>query len=107
MIHGPHVASHVGESGGRARGLAELHCVDHYTNRTRGIVLGADATPRGQHVVKLTRHQCSIRHLHEEITRNHRCESIGERVDLTLTWLDQRGPFKIEGPMYQRLRAAA
>jgi transposase len=46
-------------------------------------------------------------HMHEQITRNHRCESIEELVDLTLTWLEQRGPFKIEGHMYQRLRMAA
>ena len=46
-------------------------------------------------------------HLHEEITRNHRCAEIGELLDLTLAWLDERGPFKIEGHMYERLRAAA
>ena len=46
-------------------------------------------------------------HLHEEITRNHRCAEIGELLDLTLAWLDERGPFKIEGRMYERLRAAA
>jgi transposase len=46
-------------------------------------------------------------HLHEEITRNHRCGDIGELVDLTLAWLDERGPFKIEGRMYERLKAAA
>jgi putative transposase len=46
-------------------------------------------------------------HLHEEVTRNHRCAEIGELLDLTLAWLDERGPFKIEGRMYQRLGAAA
>ena len=46
-------------------------------------------------------------HLHEEITRNHRCAEIGEPVELTFAWLDERGPFKIEGSMYERLRAAA
>jgi len=46
-------------------------------------------------------------HLHEEITRNHRCAEIGELVDLTFAWLDERGPFKVEGRMYERLRAAA
>jgi transposase len=46
-------------------------------------------------------------HLHEEITRNHRCAEIAELVDLTFAWLDERGPFKIEGRMYERLRAAA
>ena len=43
-------------------------------------------------------------HLHEEITRNHRCESMEELVKLTLAWLEERGPFGIEGRMYQRLR---
>jgi putative transposase len=46
-------------------------------------------------------------HLHEEVTRNHRCADIGELLDLTLLWLDDRGPFKIQGRMYERLRAAA
>ena len=46
-------------------------------------------------------------HLHEEITRNHQCRSIEELVKLTLAWLDERGAFKIEGAMYDRLKAAA
>ena len=43
-------------------------------------------------------------HLHEEITRNHRCADIEELVSLTLDWLDERGAFKIEGRMYERLQ---
>ena len=46
-------------------------------------------------------------HLHEQVTRNHRCASIEELVKLTMAWLDERGAFKIEGAMYDRLRAAA
>jgi transposase len=46
-------------------------------------------------------------HLHEQITRNHHCQCIEELIDLTLAWLDERGAFKIEGRMYERLRAAA
>ena len=46
-------------------------------------------------------------HLHEEVTRNHRCGDIDELVKLTMAWLDERGPFKIEGRMYERLKAAA
>jgi transposase len=46
-------------------------------------------------------------HLHEQIIRNHRCRSIEELVKLTMAWLDERGSFKIEGPMYERLKAAA
>ena len=46
-------------------------------------------------------------HLHEQITRNHHCQCIGELLDLTMAWLDEHGAFKIEGAMYQRLKAAA
>lgn len=46
-------------------------------------------------------------HLREEITRNHQCDTIEELVDLTLEWLERRNRFKIEGPMYERLKAAA
>jgi putative transposase len=46
-------------------------------------------------------------HLHEEVTRNHRCQSIGELVDLALQWLEERGPFQIEGHLYENLRKAA
>lgn len=46
-------------------------------------------------------------HLREQVTRNHRCQSIGELVKLTLAWLEEHGRFKIEGGMYQRLKAKA
>ena len=46
-------------------------------------------------------------HLHEQITRNHCCHDIEELVKLTMAWLDERGAFKIEGSMYERLRKVA
>ena len=46
-------------------------------------------------------------HLHEQVTRNHRCASIEELVKLTMAWLDEHGRFQIEGRMYERLKAAA
>lgn len=46
-------------------------------------------------------------HLHEQVTRNHRCQSIEELLQLTMGWLEQRGAFKIEGSMYERLRDPA
>jgi transposase len=48
-------------------------------------------------------------HLREQVTRNHRCRTIGELTDLTLAWIEQhdRGRFKIEGAMYERLKKAA
>ena len=45
-------------------------------------------------------------HLHEQITRNHRCACIEELADLTMLWLDEHGAFKIEGAMYERLKKA-
>ena len=46
-------------------------------------------------------------HLREQVTRNHRCQTIDELVKLTLAWLDDHGRFKIEGGMYQRLKNKA
>jgi len=38
--------------------------------------------------------------LHEEITRNHRCRSIGELLELVFAWLEQREPFGVEDQVY-------
>lgn len=46
-------------------------------------------------------------HLHEQITRNHQCQCMQELIQLTMAWLEERGAFRIEGAMYERLRAAA
>ena len=45
-------------------------------------------------------------HLHEEITRNHRCQSIDELMDLVFAWLDSRAPFEVERHVYESKRAA-
>ena len=45
-------------------------------------------------------------HLHEEITRNHRCGSLDELLDLVFDWLEQRRPFLVEDQTY-RLKPAA
>src|SRR3954466_3806060 len=45
-------------------------------------------------------------HLHEEITRNHRCQAMQELLDLTFAWLKSRNPLQVEGSVY-RLKAAA
>ena len=44
-------------------------------------------------------------HLHEDITRNHRCETVDELLILIFNWLEDRRPFKVEDNAYQR-RAA-
>jgi putative transposase len=45
-------------------------------------------------------------HLHEEVTRNHRCFDIGELVQLVMRWLEEGNPFRIEGHVYDLLKAA-
>jgi putative transposase len=35
--------------------------------------------------------------LHDQITRNHQCQSMEELLELTFTWLGARNPFKVEG----------
>src|SRR5215210_1097382 len=41
-------------------------------------------------------------HLHEAVTRNHRCKSMQELLDLTFAWLAGRNPFKVEGSVYPK-----
>ena len=40
-------------------------------------------------------------HLREEITRNHRCRTIAELVDLVFRWLEGRERFVVEDKIYQ------
>lgn len=44
--------------------------------------------------------------LHEAVTRNHRCQSMQELLDLTFAWLGGRNPFQVEGSVYPKARAA-
>ena len=46
-------------------------------------------------------------HLHEEITRNHRCKNIEELLDLVFAWLDAGSCFQIETSIYDSKRAVA
>ena len=39
--------------------------------------------------------------LHEQITRNHQCQSLEELVDLVLAWLTDRKHFKVEDAAYR------
>jgi transposase len=45
-------------------------------------------------------------HLHEEITRNHRCQTMDELLDLVFDWLQHRRPFEVERHAYLRSQAA-
>jgi transposase len=41
-------------------------------------------------------------HLHEEVTRNHRCRTLEELLDFVFAWLEDRNPFQIEGSVYPK-----
>jgi len=45
-------------------------------------------------------------HLHEEITRNHRCHSIEELLELTFDWFGYKDTFEIETSVYPKKIAA-
>jgi transposase len=45
-------------------------------------------------------------HLHEEITRCHRCQSLEELLDLGFAWLQKRAPFVVEDAVYALPQAA-
>lgn len=45
-------------------------------------------------------------HLHEEITRNHRCPDMEDLLDLVFAWLYDRAPFAIEGSVYPKPQKA-
>lgn len=45
-------------------------------------------------------------HLHEEITRCHRCQSLEELLDLVFAWLQKRTPFVVEDAVYALPQAA-
>jgi transposase len=45
-------------------------------------------------------------HLHEQITRNHRCRSIDELVTLVFDWFGYKDTFEIETHLYPKVLAA-
>jgi transposase len=45
-------------------------------------------------------------HLHDEVTRNHHCFDIQQLVRLVMQWLEEKAPFRIEGHVYDMLKAA-
>ena len=45
-------------------------------------------------------------HLHEELTRCHRCQSMEDLLDLVFAWLQKRTPFVVEREVYALPQAA-
>jgi transposase len=45
-------------------------------------------------------------HLHEAITRNHRCKDPKEVLEKVFAWLGEENPFEIEGSVYPKAKAA-
>lgn len=44
--------------------------------------------------------------LHEHVTRNHRCKSLEELLEMVFDWLEERTPFTVEDSEYQVAKAA-
>ena len=38
--------------------------------------------------------------LHEAVTRNHRCKTMQERLDLTFDWFETRTHFRVQSGIY-------
>ncbi len=38
--------------------------------------------------------------LHEAVTRNHRCQSMQELLDLTFDWFETRTHFRVQSAVY-------
>ena len=38
--------------------------------------------------------------LHEAVTRNHRCRTMDELLDLTFDWFEAHGPFRVRSEVY-------
>jgi transposase len=45
-------------------------------------------------------------HLHETITRNHRCKGLAELLERVFSWLERENPFQVEGSVYPKAKAA-
>jgi transposase len=45
-------------------------------------------------------------HLHDEITRNHHCQTLAQLLDLVFCWLEIGNPFEVEGSVYPEATAA-
>src|SRR6478735_7974645 len=75
----PTTAGRIG--GGRARGWTVLHYLPA-------------RSPRHDRIERVWWR------LHEQITRNHRCQSIEELVDLALAWLTDRKYYKVQDAAY-------
>ena len=40
--------------------------------------------------------------LHEAVTRNHRCQSMDELLDLTFDWFETRTHFRVRSAIYDK-----
>jgi putative transposase len=83
-----HTAKRVGEYLAQHKGRVVLHYLPAYAPETNPI-------------------ERVWWHLHEEVTRNHRCGSMDELLDLVRAWLGAGATFAIESKVYADLKLAA
>src|SRR5512144_562708 len=107
--------AHLDELRSRLRRYRKIHVMGDrakcHTSEAVAIYLGEHRDRIDLHLLPAYSPECNPLervwwHLHEEITRNHRCQTMEELLDLTFTWLRGRNPFKVEGSVY-KVKAAA
>src|SRR5262245_29139753 len=85
---GPHHARRVREYLAKHRGRVAVHYLPAYAPETNPI-------------------ERVWWHLHEEVTRNHRCPTMDDLIDMVRDWLAADATFPIESDVYADLRLAA
>jgi putative transposase len=107
--------AHLDELRGRLRRYRKIHVICDsakcHTSDEVAVYLWEHRERVERHLLPKYRPDCNPIervwwHLHEEITRNHRCQTMEELLDLTFAWLRSRNPLKIEGSVY-KVKAAA
>ena len=101
---------HLDELRGRLRRYRKIHVIcanaQCHTSAAVAVYLWAHRERIDLHLLPKSSPDCNPIervwwNLHDRITRNHRCETMKELLDLTFAWLGSRNPFKVEDRVYR------
>ena len=106
----PLFLAHLDELRSRLRRYRKIHVIcdsaKSHTSEAVAIYLWEQRARIELHLLPLYSPDCNPIervwwNLHDQITRNHRCRSMEELLDLTFAWLDGRNPFRVEDEVYR------
>jgi putative transposase len=106
--NGSLMAAHLDELGRRLRRYRRVHvfCDNAKAHKCRAVdrVLKAHGGRLVLHFLPRYAPECKVErvwwHLREEITRNHRCRTLEELIELVFAWLEGRKRFPVEDSVY-------